>query len=137
VGFPIENRHSPQSLEVIQQHLDKSPTTYETLADFHLLIYLAKLVDSDQIKKIAKYVLTKQNEQDITFFLAQLLKGVQKSTPVPSKSTTPSVSKGKHPQEQEWLGSLKAMGFSATQAQEALWATSYQGIEAAIDFLSR
>jgi len=29
------------------------------------------------------------------------------------------------------------MGFTATQAQEALWATNYQSIEDAIELLSR
>jgi uncharacterized UBP type Zn finger protein len=37
--------------------------------------------------------------------------------------------------EQELEQQLVAMGYSPTQAKEALWATGYKGVEQAIEFL--
>jgi len=118
----------------MKQQMENTKNFYDAIADFHLLVYLAKNLESGYMNHISEFIVTKQNESSIKELIVALLKNVKTS---PEPTTTTSSKPKSHPQEQQWIAALTSMGFSATQAQEALWATSYQGIEAAIDFLSR
>lgn len=128
IQFPIENRSNKnQSLEMVNNQINSAPL-HSALSDFHLLIYLAKKIDQNSMNTILEYILTQQNEDKVRATLKQILENVT----APMKTTVQG-----HPNEAEWISMLTSMGYSATQAQEALWATNYQGIENAIDFLSR
>jgi len=111
----------------------ENPQFYDSVTDFHLLIYLTKNIEMNRVLLITQYILTKQNEKQVRDIFFNILKEVK----IPVKSGPAVTQQAKHPKEQEWIQQLTLMGFTATQAQEALWATSYSGIEAAIDFLSK
>jgi hypothetical protein len=89
---------------------------------------------------VVQTLLRKQETQEIKSVLSNLLKQVPVATPTaaPAPVSSPSTNQSGAPRsqkEQELEKQLIAMGYSQTQAREALWATGYRGIEQAVDFL--
>jgi len=90
-------------------------------------------------------LIKKENENEVKAMLNEILKQAKpaESAPAPQtalpnqplpglRSSTPP-----NPKEQAMINQLMGMGYSATQAREAVWATGSAGVEQALDFLLR
>jgi len=149
--FPIENRlNSKPSLSTVKAQVERGPLC-ESLADFHLLLFLAlqRQLSLPLLQTLTQCVLKRDDkllEAEALTVLQELLKQVPVAPPTISKdlpsintSSPPTTGSAKPRQldkkQEVMVETLMSMGYSQTQSQEALWATSYQSPEAAIDFL--
>ncbi len=96
---------------------------------------------------LAQAFLKREESPELRAIFLNLLKQVPSSTPTTATAptmirpptTAPTTASRPAPtkRELELEAQLVAMGYTPTQAREAGWATSYQGIEQAIEFLSK
>eukprot|EP01114_Cavostelium_apophysatum_P021166 TRINITY_DN7301_c0_g1_i3.p1 TRINITY_DN7301_c0_g1~~TRINITY_DN7301_c0_g1_i3.p1 ORF type:complete len:608 (+),score=145.67 TRINITY_DN7301_c0_g1_i3:158-1981(+) len=150
--FPIEHRDKVQSLAIAKQQMDKNGLVDAT-SDFHLLLYIfGQIADKSSFEKIVRYFQRRDNEGEVKAILQNLFKDVASSAPSSGTSGTSGTNRPSatapptkqtsgtsptNPKEDEIVTQLVAMGYTATQAKEAVWATGASGIEQAMDFLLR
>ena len=152
IKFPIEHRiTSAPSLTQVKKQIDSFPPVINALSDFHLLLYLAtsNVLKLEDIQVIATAIVKKEDSSTLKTIIGNLLKQVPLPpavTPTTTTTTTPNKPAAASststtptstvtPQQQALEQQLTSMGYTPTQAREALWATGYKGIEQAIDFL--
>eukprot|EP01097_Dermamoeba_algensis_P007425 TRINITY_DN4684_c0_g1_i1.p1 TRINITY_DN4684_c0_g1~~TRINITY_DN4684_c0_g1_i1.p1 ORF type:complete len:619 (-),score=143.26 TRINITY_DN4684_c0_g1_i1:40-1896(-) len=122
------------------------------LTDFHLLFFLFKSLPQDKMKVVIEFLdMNPSVSQDQV--LAVLDPFVKQAPPPASSSTssqskppapssaktkpapTPSSAPASNPKELQMRKQLEEMGIPAERAREALFATNYVSVEAALNFL--
>jgi len=133
--FPIEHRENQvQTLALAKQHTEKLPFN-DALSDFHFLLYIFNFLTSQpnfnekSLLNICNYVVKKERENDVKLIFQDIFKSVQAQPPKPTQNPPTNA------KEQQIIDQLVAMGYNATQAKEAVWATGSSGVEQAMDFL--
>lgn len=121
--FPIENREQIQPAQAKQ--IIQSGNLSETLSDFHLLVYLSKKLNFDEIRIIARYVLTKANEDHVKFIVDKLFQNV--TAPI-SNRQPPEI-------DESLVPKITTLGYTESQAKAALLATGGKSLERAVDFI--
>ena len=148
-SFPIENRpHRPQSARDVQKQLEGQHGTafFDSLTDFHLLLFLLFNLPQDVFEKIIYGIKERGKLFDrdvrpaIEQWITKELGGNASATATTTSATTTTAPNSnlaapKNPREHEMREQLLLMGYSEQQANEALWATSYGSLEQAIEFL--
>jgi len=134
--FPVENRPEVQTWLQVQRHLgDKSGSAFiASLNDFHLLYFLgsSEEFDSNLFDKIIEAILDPSSvpiPELRNAVHAQLQKLVNTRAP-PSSRKTPDDN-----MKSELLVQLLEMGYTESQAQEAIFATGGSSVEAAVNYI--
>jgi nuclear protein localization family protein 4 len=151
--FPIENRpHRPQSARDVQKQLEGQHGTafFDSLTDFHLLLFLLFNLPQDVYEKIIYGIKERGKlfDRDVRPAIEQWINKQLGGSAAPTAATNTPSNTGaaapnnnsntggpKNPREQEMREQLLLMGYSEQQANEALWATNYGSLEQAIEFL--
>jgi hypothetical protein len=145
-AFPVENRshqdkdRSPVTVKTLLQN--KSGQTFlEFLADFHLLLFLAKNVKPEEVEKLIHFVTSNQGEADCKKILDPIFKSVPAPSPVinvpskPSTSTSQPSAPTNPAAHAKIKNELKAMGFTEAQITEALFVTNGVSFDVALEYL--